>query len=177
MTRFDSGSMLLLWCSQDTDLIEPLRIVKHDLGLLVGVGWLEATEPGRKHKRVTDFVRHVTPSMLKRCQVSRPGYRAWRSAFLQTRCVVKSGCDQRIGFVLDTGGQNVDAGSCRFALDHRRPSPVILSASLADWALTRTCVLGLSSMHNVHFLCWKWLRQLKGLIRCAVHPRIEHFIP
>ena len=58
--------------SQDTDLIEPLRIVKHDLGLIVGVGWLEATEPGKKHKRVTDFVRHVTPSMLKRCQFPDP---------------------------------------------------------------------------------------------------------
>ncbi|WP_158629369.1 NYN domain-containing protein [Roseitalea porphyridii] len=58
--------------SQDTDLIEPLRIVKHDLGLVVGVGWLEGTEPGKKHKRVTDFIRHATKPMLARCQFPNP---------------------------------------------------------------------------------------------------------
>lgn len=66
--RFEVALIL----SQDTDLIEPLRVVKHDLGLIVGVGWLDATQPGKKHKRVTDFIRHVTPSMLNRCQFPDP---------------------------------------------------------------------------------------------------------
>ena len=58
--------------SQDTDLIEPLRIVKHDLKLIVGVGWLDASAPGKKHRRVTDFIRHVTPSILTRSQFPNP---------------------------------------------------------------------------------------------------------
>lgn len=66
--RFEVALIL----SQDTDLIEPLRIVKHDLAKTVGVGWLEMTKPGKKHRRVTDFIRHVTPSMLARCQFPEP---------------------------------------------------------------------------------------------------------
>ncbi|MEM8645955.1 MAG: NYN domain-containing protein [Pseudomonadota bacterium] len=66
--RFDVALVL----SQDTDLIEPLRIVRHDLGLTLGVGWMEATNPGKKHRRVTSFIRHITPSMLARCQFPDP---------------------------------------------------------------------------------------------------------
>lgn len=66
--RFEVALVL----SQDTDLIEPLRIVRHDLKLIIGVGWLENTSPGKKHRRVTDFIRHVTPSMLSRCQFPNP---------------------------------------------------------------------------------------------------------
>lgn len=66
--RFEAALVL----SQDTDLIEPLRIVKHDLGLIVGVGWLDASNPGKKHRRVTDFIRHVNEPMLKRSQFADP---------------------------------------------------------------------------------------------------------
>lgn len=66
--RFDVALVL----SQDTDLIEPLRIVRHDLGLTLGVCWMEATNPGKKHRRVTSFIRHITPSMLSRCQFPDP---------------------------------------------------------------------------------------------------------
>lgn len=66
--KFDAALIL----SQDTDLIEPLRIVKHDLGLTVGVGWLDASSPGKKHRRVTDFIRHVNDPMLRRSQFPDP---------------------------------------------------------------------------------------------------------
>ena len=69
---FRKRFQVALVLSQDTDLIEPLRIVKHDLKLIVGVGWLDATAPGKKHKRVTDFIRHVTSSMLARSQFPNP---------------------------------------------------------------------------------------------------------
>lgn len=62
--RFEAALVL----SQDTDLIEPLRIVKHDLGLTVGIGWMDGTSPGKKHRRVSDFIRHITPTMLRRSQ-------------------------------------------------------------------------------------------------------------
>ena len=67
-SRFDVALVL----SQDTDLIEPLRIIRHDLGLTLGVGWMEATSPGKKHRRVTSFIRHITPSLLARSQFPDP---------------------------------------------------------------------------------------------------------
>lgn len=66
--RFDAALIL----SQDTDLIETLRIVKHDLKLVVGVAWLESTAPGKKHRAVSDFIRHLRPDMLAASQFSDP---------------------------------------------------------------------------------------------------------
>lgn len=58
--------------SQDTDLLEPLKIVKHEIGKLVGVVWLENNRPGRKHREVTDFIRHANPTLLRKCQFPDP---------------------------------------------------------------------------------------------------------
>lgn len=58
--------------SQDTDLCEPLRMVLSDLKKTVGVVWLDSSNPGRRHKRVTSFIRHANTSTLKRCQFSDP---------------------------------------------------------------------------------------------------------
>ena len=66
--RFEAALVL----SQDTDLIETLRIVKHDLKLVLGVGWLDATSPGKKHKAVSDFIRHLRPDILARSQFADP---------------------------------------------------------------------------------------------------------
>ncbi|MFD2854517.1 NYN domain-containing protein [Seohaeicola zhoushanensis] len=66
--RFDVALVL----SQDTDLIEPLRVVTQDLKKVVGVGWLDASRPGKKHRAVTSFIRHANPSILGRCQFPDP---------------------------------------------------------------------------------------------------------
>lgn len=58
--------------SRDTDLIEPLRIVTHELGKVVGLGWLEANAPGKKHRSAASFIRHVTNPMLARSQFPNP---------------------------------------------------------------------------------------------------------
>ena len=58
--------------SQDTDLLEPLRIVKHEIKKIVGVVWLEDGSPGKKHRAATSFIRHANPSVLKRCQFPDP---------------------------------------------------------------------------------------------------------
>jgi hypothetical protein len=66
--RFEAALIL----SQDTDLIAPLKIVKHELGLIVGLGWFEQNQPGKKHRQVSDFIRHISPAMLKRSQFPDP---------------------------------------------------------------------------------------------------------
>jgi uncharacterized LabA/DUF88 family protein len=54
--------------SQDTDLCEPMRIVNQDLGKTLGVIWLEASAPGKRHRRVSNFIKHANPSILRRAQ-------------------------------------------------------------------------------------------------------------
>lgn len=53
--------------SQDTDLCEPLRIVRDEIGKDVGLIWLDGTQPGKMGK-VSTFVRHVTTSRLAAAQ-------------------------------------------------------------------------------------------------------------
>jgi hypothetical protein len=54
--------------SQDTDLCEPMRIVNRELGKTLGVIWLESSSPGKRHRAVSNFIKHANPSMLRRCQ-------------------------------------------------------------------------------------------------------------
>lgn len=54
--------------SQDTDLCEPMRIVNRELGKTLGVIWLEASSPGKRHRAVSNFIKHANPSVLRRCQ-------------------------------------------------------------------------------------------------------------
>ena len=58
--------------SQDTDLCEPMRMVKNDLHKIVGLVWLDGQEPGNRLKRVSSFVRHVTPARLAAAQFPTP---------------------------------------------------------------------------------------------------------
>ena len=66
--RFDAALII----SQDTDLCEPLRMVKHDLKKIVGILWSESSKPGKRHRKVSDFVRHAHSSMLRRSQFPNP---------------------------------------------------------------------------------------------------------
>lgn len=63
---------IALVISQDTDLCEPLRMVYSDLKKIVGIGWLEANAPGKRHRAVSSFVRHANHAMLARCQFPNP---------------------------------------------------------------------------------------------------------
>ncbi len=68
LDRFDTAFIV----SQDTDLCEPLRMVNKELGKTIGVIWLEATRPGKRHRDVSNFIKHANPSILKRCQFPDP---------------------------------------------------------------------------------------------------------
>jgi uncharacterized LabA/DUF88 family protein len=58
--------------SQDTDLIEPLRIVSQELGLTVGLIWLDGGQPNRNLSQASTFVRHLRHSDLAACQFPDP---------------------------------------------------------------------------------------------------------
>lgn len=62
--RYDVALVL----SQDTDLCEPLRMVKTELGKTVGAVWLDGTLPGRRFTSCTSFVRHATAARLRAAQ-------------------------------------------------------------------------------------------------------------
>lgn len=54
--------------SQDTDLCEPIRVVFEDLKKVVGVVWMDGSNPGKRHRKITSFIRHANPSVINRCQ-------------------------------------------------------------------------------------------------------------
>ena len=72
--------------SQDTDLLEPLRIVKEEFGKKVVVTWFEEkSRHGKRHAAVTDAVRYVHNTDLRLSQFSNPvigrgGTRIWKPA-------------------------------------------------------------------------------------------------
>ena len=66
--RYDAALVI----SQDSDLCEPLRMVRDDLKKIVGVVWLDQTEPSRRFRNVTSFIRHATPARLAAAQFSSP---------------------------------------------------------------------------------------------------------
>jgi hypothetical protein len=70
--RFDVALVL----SQDTDLIEPLRIVSQERGKKVGLIWLDSRRPDHGMARASTFVRHVTPADLAASQLTDPVPRA-----------------------------------------------------------------------------------------------------
>ena len=62
--RYDAALVM----SQDTDLCEPLRMVRNDLNKKVGLVWLDGTAPGKRMRQVASFVRHATPARLAKAQ-------------------------------------------------------------------------------------------------------------
>lgn len=62
--RFDEALIM----SQDTDLLEPLRMVADDLGKPIRLAWSREASPGKKHKAVAKEIHRLTPNTLARCQ-------------------------------------------------------------------------------------------------------------
>ncbi len=62
--RYDAALIL----SQDTDLCEPLRMVRQDLEKLVGLVCLDGRQANKRLARVASFVRHLTPARLSKAQ-------------------------------------------------------------------------------------------------------------
>jgi hypothetical protein len=63
---------LALVLSQDTDLIEPLKMVRIDVGKKVGLIWLDGKKPNKKMADACSFVRHISPSDLAAAQFPNP---------------------------------------------------------------------------------------------------------
>lgn len=66
--RFEVALML----SQDTDLIEPIKIVTQELGLKVGLIWLDGRQPDKRMAQVASFVRHISRADLAASQFPDP---------------------------------------------------------------------------------------------------------
>ncbi len=58
--------------SQDTDLIEPMRIVSQELGLTVGLIWLDGGRPNKNLVAASTFVRHINNADLAASQFANP---------------------------------------------------------------------------------------------------------
>lgn len=59
--------------SQDTDLLEPLRIVREKFGKEVVVTWFEdRPQPGKAHKKAATRILHLNNAMLARSQLENP---------------------------------------------------------------------------------------------------------
>lgn len=63
---------LALVLSQDTDLIEPIRIVAGELQLKVGLIWLDGGRPNKNLADAATFVRHVRKTDLAAAQLANP---------------------------------------------------------------------------------------------------------
>lgn len=63
---------LALVMSQDTDLIEPMRMVKNELNKLVGLVWLDQGRPNKHLQNAASFVRHATRADLAAAQFPDP---------------------------------------------------------------------------------------------------------
>jgi hypothetical protein len=69
LDKFDVAVVM----SQDTDLLEPLRMVRDEFGKEIVVTWFEASpQPGKAHKEAASRILHLSEAMLRRCQFSDP---------------------------------------------------------------------------------------------------------
>jgi len=66
--RYD-GALVM---SQDSDLLEPMRIVTQQLNLPVGVAWLDGKQPAKAFKNAASFIRHIKRSDLAASQLPDP---------------------------------------------------------------------------------------------------------
>ncbi len=64
MERYEAALVM----SQDSDLCEPIRMVKDELLKPVGVVWLDGQQPSKRFRNVCSFIRHATPSRLAGAQ-------------------------------------------------------------------------------------------------------------
>jgi hypothetical protein len=54
--------------SQDTDLVEPLRMVREEIGKPVGLVWADGKKANGRLSAAASFVRHITPPRLAAAQ-------------------------------------------------------------------------------------------------------------
>ena len=66
--RFD----VALVVSQDTDLVEPMRIVRTERHKTVGLIWMDGRVPNKNMAGVASFVRHLKKADLAACQFPDP---------------------------------------------------------------------------------------------------------
>jgi uncharacterized LabA/DUF88 family protein len=67
---------LALVMSQDTDLVEPIRILVHERKITVGLIWLDNRKPNGKLAAAASFVRHLKTADLAAAQFADPIIRA-----------------------------------------------------------------------------------------------------
>jgi len=72
LDAFNDTYDVALVLSQDTDLLEPIRMVREELGKIVIVGWSEANAPGKRFRQSASAIRHISNSMLARSQFPNP---------------------------------------------------------------------------------------------------------
>jgi len=72
MDAFCDTYDVALVMSQDTDLLEPMRMITEDLKKKLIVAWFENNTPGKKLLSIADSVRHVSNGMLTRSQFPNP---------------------------------------------------------------------------------------------------------
>ena len=63
LDRFEQAIIV----TNDTDLLEPMRIVTQDIGKPLGL-FTPANKPSEKLKSQASFVRHMTPADARKCQ-------------------------------------------------------------------------------------------------------------
>lgn len=66
--RFDTALVI----TQDTDLCEPIRMIKNDVAKIAGVLWAGSSNPGKHYRAVSSFIKHVNPGVLAKCQFPNP---------------------------------------------------------------------------------------------------------
>ena len=62
--RMDTALVL----SQDTDLLEPMRLLSQEIKMPISLVWLDGKQPGKNHRNVVSFIRHATPARLSSAQ-------------------------------------------------------------------------------------------------------------
>lgn len=72
MDAFNDSYDVALVLSQDTDLIEPMRMVVEEIGKILIVGWFEPTSPNKRLRAFASAIRHITPAMLSASQFPDP---------------------------------------------------------------------------------------------------------
>jgi NYN domain len=83
MDGFREKYDVALVISQDSDLLEPMRMVKTELNKTVIIAWADDTRPGKRYHQAATFIRHIQPAMLARAAfpdpvLGRGGAKIWR---------------------------------------------------------------------------------------------------
>jgi hypothetical protein len=101
LCRYETALVL----SQDTDLVEPIRIVTKERGLKVGLVWLDGGQPSKHLAAASSFVRHVRSADLAASQFPNPIIRpdgskiekppSWEAGEF-TAVIITVGCRHRI---------------------------------------------------------------------------------